>query len=379
MIQRPEPLSVPLFVSRPNLPPFSDYTAMLRELWDSAILTNGGAFHEQLEAALVARLGSGRVSLWNNGTTALIGALSAMDLKGEVIVTPFTFPATVHAIALLGLAPVFADIDPDTMTIAPTSIAERSSSRTSAIVGTHVYGISCDTAAIGELARGLSARVIYDGAHSFGRPTPIFPDAPDALGDVTMLSFHATKLFHTVEGGALITQDAELDRRFRLARNFGIKSETETEGIGLNGKMSELHAAMGLCLLATLDTELARRAELAATYARRLAGIAGLTIAAGLDAPKQYFVIRVSEAFGSTRDQLFLTLREMNVHSRRYFFPLVSDFGPYSKLPSARHLPNARRAAQECLALPFYGSMTTEQVELICDAIEWQHATASER
>ena len=376
---RPKPLSAPLYVSRPILPPFEGYTAMLAQLWDSAILTNGGVFHDQLESAVAKRLGGGHVSLWNNGTTALLGALAAMDLSGEVIVTPFTFPATVHSIALLGLSPVFADIEPDTMTIAPASIAERATSRTSAIVGTHLYGISCDTVAIGELGRQLSARVVYDGAHSFGRSTPVFPDSPDALGDATMLSFHATKLFHTVEGGALLTRDPELDRRFRLARNFGIMSETEAEGIGLNGKMSELHAAMGLQVLDLLDEELARRAVLATAYAARLAGIEGLEIVAGLDDCKQYFVLRVSEGYGSTRDDLHSALRQANVHSRRYFFPLVSDLDPYSSLPSAQHLPHAVRAARECLVLPFHGWVTPDQAQLICDVVEWQHRNGGRR
>ena len=374
MTSRPQPLAEPLYVSHPMLPPLEQYTEALSELWKSAMLTNGGVFHDRLEVALAERMGSGLVSIWNNGTTALMGALSAMDLSGEVIVTPFTFPATVHAISLLGLEPVFADIEPDTMTIASASIAERATDRTTAILGTHVYGISCDTASIGALGRTLGARVIYDGAHSFSRPTPVFDDSADALGDATMLSFHATKLFHTVEGGALVTRDPELDRKFRLTRNFGIKSETEAEGLGLNGKLSELHAAMGLQVLAMLDEELDRRAAIGDRYAQHLAGFEGLTVAAGLDECRQYFVIRISDAFGSTRDELCDALRSVNVHARRYFFPLVSDLHPYSTLASAQELPVAKQVASECLALPYHGSITNDQIDLIGDLIAWQYA-----
>jgi dTDP-4-amino-4,6-dideoxygalactose transaminase len=370
---RPAGLPEPLYVSRPVLPDLPDFTRSLEPVWESGILTNVGALHEQLERAIAERLGFGRVSLWNNGTSALLGALLALELRGEVVVTPFTFPATVHAVAALGLTPVFADIDRETMTLAPASVAERITPATTAVLGTHLYGISCDTAAIGELARQHGLRVIYDGAHAFGRATPIFEDTPDALGDVTMLSFHATKLFHTVEGGALVTRDAELDRRIRLARNFGIQSETEEEGLGLNGKMSELHAAMGLQVLGLIGEELERRAAIAAIYAERLAGIAGLAIASGLGESKQYFVIRISSPFGSTRDELHETLRSANVFSRRYFFPLASDLSPYAHLPSAADLPVAKQVAQECLVLPLHGSMTADQAHTVADLVTWQH------
>lgn len=379
MTARPQPLEAPLYVSHPMLPPLDQYTGVLAEVWQSAILTNGGALHNRLERAIAQRVGSGHLSLWNNGTTALMGALTALRLAGEVIVTPFTFPATVHAISALGLEPIFADIEPDTMTIAPASIADRATERTSAILGTHVYGTSCDTAAIGSLGRQLGARVVYDGAHSFGRPAPAFDESPDALGDATMLSFHATKLFHTAEGGAVVTRDTELDRRIRLIRNFGITSETEAEGVGLNGKLSELHAAMGLLVLPMLDAELQRRAAIAKRYAARLAGFEGLAVAAGLDESRQYFVVRISDAFGSTRDEVHDALRSINVHARRYFYPLVSDLDPYSQLPSARDLPVAKLVASECLALPFHALVTDDKVDRIGELFDWQYARARAR
>lgn len=369
----PTPFPTPTFVSRPILPPLDSYTAALAGTWNSKVLTNLGPAHERLERAIGERVGAGHVTLWNNGTVALLAALSQLDLHGEVIVTPFTFPATIHAIALLGLTPVFADIDPVSMTIDPICIAEKITSRTSAIVGTHIYGIACDTEAIARLASDADLRVVYDGAHSFGRPAPTFQaDVPSALGDVTMLSFHATKLFHTVEGGALVTPHADLNRRLRQSRNFGILDEETVTGVGLNGKMSELHAIMGLLTLEMLDEEIARRALVAEVYLERLSVLPGIDIVAGTSPARQYFVVRVKESqFGSSRDDLHTTLKSLNIMSRKYFYPLCSDIDIYSSHPSAARLPHARLAAEECLALPFYGELSDDDVHRICDAIEW--------
>jgi dTDP-4-amino-4,6-dideoxygalactose transaminase len=375
MTTRPEPLEAPLYVSRPLLPPLEEYVSDLEEIWASHTLTNMGPFHARLESALNERVGLGHLSLWNNGTTALLAALAALDLSGEVIVTPFTFPATVHAIATLGLIPVFADIDPETMTLAPEQVVKKITPATSAIVGTHIYGTFCDTRALAAIAREHSLRVVYDGAHSFGRHAPVFPDGAESLGDITMLSFHATKLFHAVEGGALITQDPAIHDRLTSIRNFGIRSEDVVDGVGMNGKMSEMHAAMGLRVLSRLDEEIDRRARLAELYAKRLAAHDGLSVAAGTGASAQYFVLRVDESrFGSSRDALHEDLRELNIISRRYFYPLCSDIAPYSAHPSAGDLPAATHAASECLALPFHGAMDEDLVTTICDAIDW-HAT----
>ena len=374
MTTRPPRFTEPLFVSRPILPPLEEYVGDLEEIWRSQYLTNMGPFHSRLEAALQERVGLGHVSLWNNGTNALTAAVASLDLTGEVVVTPFTFPATVHAVAAMGLTPVFADITEDDMTLSADAVAEALTSSTTAVMATHIYGAFCDTQAFAALSRETGVRVIYDGAHSFGRHTPVFPDGAASLGDVTMLSFHATKLFHTVEGGALVTTDPALHERLLGIRNFGIRSEDVVEGIGLNGKMSELHAAMGLRVLQRLDAEIDRRAALAEIYRRRLAGLDGLEIVAGTGESRQYLVLRIDpKTFGSSRDQLHETLRSLNIISRRYFHPLCSDIAPYSAHPSARDLPNARRAADECLALPFYGGLSAETVELICDAIAWQH------
>jgi dTDP-4-amino-4,6-dideoxygalactose transaminase len=284
MTAEPQRLDTPLYVSRPILPPLEDFVRDLEQIWASRLLTNMGPFHVRFEHELRARLGLGHVTLWNNGTTALLAALAALDLHGEVIVTPFTFPATVHAIAAVGLTPVFADIDETSMTLDPIRVSEQISPATSAILGTHIYGNFCDTLALADLAQQHSLRVVYDGAHSFAGHQPVFPHGPASLGDITMLSFHATKLFHSVEGGALVTQDPVLNDRLTLVRNFGIRSEDVVDGIGLNGKMSELHAAMGLRVLTMLDDEIDRRAELAKLYAKRLAPIPGLSVVSGTGA-----------------------------------------------------------------------------------------------
>jgi len=375
MTTRPEPFEAPLYVSRPVLPPLEEFVSDLEEIWASQTLTNMGPFHNRLEFALNERIGFGHLSLWNNGTTALLAALASLDLSGEVIVTPFTFPATVHAISALGLTPVFADIDANTLTLAPERVAEKITPATTAIVGTHIYGTSCDTRSLAAIAREHNLRVVYDGAHSFGRHKPVLPEGVESIGDITMLSFHATKLFHSVEGGALITQDEELHYRLKSIRNFGIRSEDVVHGVGMNGKMSEIHAAMGLRVLDRLDDEIDRRLRLSEIYAKRLAQFDGLTVAAGTGPSAQYFVLRVdAQRFGSSRDALHQDLRELNIISRRYFYPLCSDIAPYSAHPSARHLPNAERAATECLALPFHGGMDEDEIHTICDAIEW-HAT----
>ncbi|MDR6971589.1 DegT/DnrJ/EryC1/StrS family aminotransferase [Leifsonia shinshuensis] len=368
----PLPFERPVYVSRPALPPLTDYIRRLESIWASNILTNMGPMHEMLELAVGERIGSGRVSLWNNGMSALIAAVSSLQLeRRKIAVTPFTFPATVHAISLLGLEPVFVDID-DTLTLDPVKLEEAVDSEVGAVMGTHVYGRFCDTAAIDAIARRNDLRVIYDGAHIFGRSAPVIGGEPHRLGDITMLSFHATKLFHSVEGGALITADQDVDRRLRLIRNFGIVNENDVKGLGLNGKMSEVHAAMGLSMLDLIDAEIDQRLAVANRYLEALEGIPGIRVVSGADGIVQYFVLRVdAEEFGSTRDDLHTTLRSLNVISRKYFSPLCSDFEPYNELPSAKHLPVARKAAQEVIALPLYGGLSLEDADRIADIVRW--------
>lgn len=368
----PLPFERPVYVSRPALPPLTEYVRRLETIWASNILTNMGPMHEMLELAVGERIGSGRVSLWNNGMSALLAAVSSLQLeRRKIAVTPFTFPATVHAISLLGLEPVFVDID-DSLTLDPERLDEAIDPEIGAVMGTHVYGRFCDTAAIDAIARRHDLRVIYDGAHIFGRSAPVIGGPSHRLGDITMLSFHATKLFHTVEGGALITADQDVDRRLRLIRNFGILNENDVKGLGLNGKMSEVHAAMGLSMLDLIDAEIDQRLAVAGRYLDALSGIPGVRVVSGGDGIVQYFVLRIdADEFGSTRDDLHNTLRSLNVISRKYFSPLVSDSEPYDQLPSAQHLPVARKAAQEVIALPLYGGLGLEDADRIADMVRW--------
>jgi len=367
---RHTPLTDPLWVTQPLLPPLEEYVDHLREVWDSGIITNLGAKHAQLEALLAERVGSSNLTLWNNGTAALVGMLSQFDLSGEVIVTPFTFPATVHAIAAVGLTPVFADIDDVDLTLSPESVRGAVTNRTTAILGTHIYGTSCDTDGLQAVAEEHGLTLLFDGAHSFGVKRPVFGDSPSALGDATMLSFHATKLFHTVEGGAVVTPHNEVHARLKSARNFGITGEDVVSGVGLNGKMSELHAAMGLLMLDRLDHEVDLRTIVAERYGERLRDRAGVTVVAGLDESKQYFVVRFDrDLFGESRDDVHARLRSYNINSRRYFYPLCADIDAYASLPSSRELPVARRAADEVLALPFYGGLDLSLVDMVCDLI----------
>ncbi|QZN84776.1 DegT/DnrJ/EryC1/StrS aminotransferase family protein [Cellulomonas sp. C5510] len=367
-------LPEPIYVTRPLIPAWASIEPALRAVFESGTLTNMGPWHQRLEQQLQERLGHGHLSLWNNGTNALLGMLSQFDLSGEVVVTPFTFPATVHAIATLGLTPVFADVRDDDLTLSAESVKERVTEQTSAVLGTHVYGNFCDTVGLAKVAsegsRERPIRVLYDGAHIFGRKAPVFEDATE-IGDATILSFHATKLYHTVEGGAIVTPDADQHRRFRTARNFGILGEEHNTGVGLNGKMSEVHAAVGTVVLDHLDQELQRRADLAARYTERLRDIEGIRILSGDGTFHQYMTIRVDGRIRpGGRDVLRQRLLDHNVVSRKYFFPLCSDIDVYRDLPSARGLDVAERAAQECLVLPLYGDLPASVVDYICDLVD---------
>jgi dTDP-4-amino-4,6-dideoxygalactose transaminase len=367
------PFPEPIYVTRPLLPPLEDVQARLAEVWRSQWLTNGGDQHVHLERALVERLGVEQLSLFNNGTIALLTAIRALELAGEVITTPFTFPATPHALTWAGITPVFADIDPVRLTIDPCRIEALITPKTTAILGVHVYGVPCDVDALADIARRHHLRLLYDGAHAFdvrvnGRGIGTF-------GDVTMFSFHATKLFHTAEGGALACADAGLRHRFERLKNFGIAGQEIVEGIGLNGKMNELQAALGLAVLDGMETETARRRAILAIYEQRLSGVAGVTLMPGVPGVAggcQYCAIRIdAETFGRSRDDVHLAFKTYNVLARKYFFPLCSDYDCYRDLPSARpeQLPVASAAASQVLCLPLYGSLEHSAVHTICDIL----------
>lgn len=373
MPKRPLSFAQPIYVTRPLLPPLDEYTALLRDVWASGWLANGGAQHVALQAELSQWLGVPHLSLFNNGTIALIVACQALHLCGEVITSPFTFPATPHVLSWNNVTPVFADIDADTLCIDPNRVEGLITSKTSGVLGVHVYGIPCDVQALDTLARTHSLRLVYDGAHAFG--TRVNGRTISSYGDATMFSFHATKLFHTAEGGALAVNDPDLKKRIELLKNFGIKNENEVVMPGINGKMSELQAALGRIVLRQVDAERQRRATVRALYAARLAeqpGLQLLRIPANATDSLQYLVLRVNaQAAGIGRDQLHERLKRFNIITRKYFHPLCSEYSCYRQLPSAnpRNLPNAYRVASEVLALPFFGALSADQVHQVCDAL----------
>ena len=372
---RPSSFPQPLFVARPTLPPLADYTELLKDVWASGWLANGGAQHQHLEAELSQWLAAPHLSLFNNGTIALIVACQALRLSGEVITTPFTFPATPHVLSWNNVTPVFADIDPDTLCLDPNRVESLVTQRTSGILGVHVYGIPCDVIAIDTLARTYGLRVAYDGAHAFG--TRVNGRAISSYGDATMFSFHATKLFHTAEGGALAVNDPDLKKRIELLKNFGIKNENEVVMPGINGKLSELQAALGRVVLRHVDAERQRRATLRALYQARLAdqpGLRLLQIPANATDSLQYLVLRLdASAAGLSRDLLHERLKRFNIITRKYFHPLCSNYSCYRQLPSASpsNLPNAYRVASEVLTLPLFGALSPNDIDQICDAITY--------
>ena len=360
----------PIYVSRPLLPDLQVYSERLKDVWESQWLTNKGPQHQSLEARLTEFLKVPALSLFNNGTIALIVACQSLRLSGEVITTPFTFPATPHVLTWNGIRPIFCDIDPVTMNIDAEKIESMITPQTTAILGVHVFGVPCRVAEIQEIADRYGLRVIYDAAHAFG--VEIDGRGIGTFGDITMFSFHATKLYHTAEGGALSFNGDNLKSRVDLLKNFGIKNEHEVVMPGINGKMNELQALMGLCLLDLVDEERARRRLLLEKYRSCLKDIEGVWVpkdVPGVKSSQQYFVIRIDESrFGRSRDEVYALFKEYNVYTRKYFYPLCSDYSCYKHIPSAApaSLSIARQVVKEVLALPFYGQMTEADVEAIC-------------
>lgn len=383
MPPRPPSFPEPVYVTRPLLPPLDGFLDRLRDVWSSGWLTNGGDQHQALERALSAHLRCPNLSLFNNGTIAMVVACQALRLSGEVITTPFTFPATPHVLQWNNVTPVFADIEPETLTIDPAAIERLITGRTTGILGVHVYGTPCRVDAIDRIAAEFGLKVVYDGAHAFG--TEIDGRPIGSFGDATMFSFHATKLFHTAEGGALAVRDPDLKKRIDLLKNFGIRNENEVVMPGINGKMSELSAALGIEVLRHVEDERARRARVAAIYLERLArhpGIAPLRPPANVSDSLQYFVVRIdAQRTGVSRDELHLRLREFNIVTRKYFQPLCSQYSCYAQLPSAQpsQLPVATRIADEVLCLPFFGALSDDDVHRICDAIDFGLSQAPRR
>ena len=354
----------PIYVTQPYLPPLEEFTPYLEQIWANKTLTNGGPFHQQLEQALAEYLGVPHVALFSNGTLALITALQALRVTGEVITTPYSFVATAHSLLWHNCKPVFVDVEPNTLNIDPAKIEAAITPQTTAIMPVHCYGNPCDTAAIQKIADNYNLRVIYDAAHAFG-----VQDAGGSIlrhGDLSVLSFHATKVFNTFEGGAIICPDAKTKTRIDQLKNFGIVDETTVVAPGINAKMSEINAAFGLLQLKHMPKVIQRRAEIDAAYRQALAGVKGIRClpqGGQTVANFSYFPVLVQPDYPLSRDALYDKLKEQGIYARRYFYPLITDFPMYRGLPSAAraNLIVAAKAAEQVLCLPIYPSLMDEQ------------------
>lgn len=366
--------SEPLHVTRPTLPELDRYTAKLVEIWRTRRLTNQGPVHDALERNLARHLGVEHLSLTCNGTVALQFALRTLDIDGgEVITTPFTFPATIHVLHWRGIRPVFCDIEANGFNLDPARIEALVGPDTRAILAVHTFGNPCDVAAIQSVADRHGLSVIYDAAHAFG--VRVGGRTILDSGDLSVLSFHATKTFTTIEGGAVTCSTSRQKSRVDLLRNFGIAGEETVNEPGLNGKLNELQAAFGLLKLETIDAEIEQLAKLAAIYRKELAGLDGLSFSEpmpSIDYNFGYFPILVDvNRYGMSRDQLYATLKRFNVHPRKYFHPLCSTISCYASLPSAHPdiLPVATRVAGQVLCLPIYTGLDPDDVVSVCDLL----------
>ena len=356
-------------VTRSSMPPLEEYVEAISGLWDSRWLTNAGALHGELTARLKERLSAEQLVLFCNGHMALELGLQAMELTGEVITTPFTFASTTQAVVRNGLMPVFCDIDPVRYTIDPAKIEALITPNTSAILGVHVYGIPCDTAAIAEIAQRHGLKVIYDAAHAFD--VRYKGKAIAEYGDYSMFSFHATKVFHTIEGGGATFNGVDLRERLLQLRDFGLCGG-DAGCVGTNAKLSEFHAAMGLCNLKCVDEEIQRRKRATERYDERLSGVKGLQLfpkIAGLKRNYAYYPVVFHDEFGWSREQVAERLEKNGVFARKYFYPLTSRFQCFSGRFTGNQTPVAENIANRVLCLPLYADLTLDEVDYICDTI----------
>jgi len=358
----------PIYVTQPYLPPLEEFIPYLQKIWENKILTNGGPFHQQLEQALCEYLGVEHIALFTNGTIALVTALQALRVTGEVITTPYSFVATSHSLLWNGIKPVFVDIDPNTLNLNPEKIEAAITPQTTAIMPVHCYGHPCDTYAIQKIADNYNLKVIYDAAHAFG-----VQDMQGSVlrhGDMSVLSFHATKVFNTFEGGAIVCPDAKTKVRIDQLKNFGHVGEVNVVAPGINGKMSEFNAALGLLQLKYVGQAIVRRKELDAAYRAQLKAVRGISClndSGEKIANYSYFPILVGEDYPISRDALYQKLKDNGIHPRRYFYPLISDFPMYRGLPSSHreNLSAATAAAQQVLCLPIYPDLDMSVIEEI--------------
>ena len=391
-------------VTSPLLPNLDEFNELLKQIWNSKWITNNGQFHKKLESALKEYLGVPQISLFTNGTLPLLTVLQALRITGEVITTPYSFVATTHSIWWAGCKPVFVDIDPRTGNLDPEKIEAAITPKTTAIMPVHCYGKPCDVRRIKEIADIYGLKVIYDAAHAFALEIPknevdykrAFDEAKNALepcipvkredqkvetesilnwGDMSTLSFHATKVYNTIEGGAMIMPDEETKKRIDFLKNFGFANETTVVGPGINSKVDEMRAAYGLLNLSQVDAAIAARQQVAVKYREVLRGIDGITFFDDMPGVKHnysYFPIFIDEkAFGMSRDALYFKMKEANVLGRRYFYPLISEFSTYRGLESANpaNLPNAHKMADSVLCLPMHHELSDNDIERILDLI----------
>lgn len=362
----------PIFVTQPYLPPLEEFLPYLEKIWDSKILTNAGPFHQELEKALCEYLDVKHISLFSNGTLALITALQALRVTGEVITTPYSFVATTHSLHWHGNRPVFVDVEPNTLNLDPSKIEAAITPQTTAIMPVHCYGNPCDVDSIQKIADNYNLKVIYDACHAFG----VEDEGGSVLrhGDLSCISFHATKVFNTFEGGAIVCRDQKTKQRIDHLKNFGFIDETTVIAPGINGKMSEINAAFGMLQLQHMDTVMQRRSEIDALYREGLKNIKGISClpqtANGIR-NHSYFPILVESDYPLSRDALYQKLKDNGINGRRYFYPLISEFSMYRGLASSSpsNLPVASAAAQKVLCLPIYPALDTKSQLRIIDLI----------
>lgn len=361
-------------VTSPLLPDLEEFNDLLRQIWDSKWITNNGQFHQRLEKELAEYLGVPYISLFTNGTLPLLTALQALRITGEVITTPYSFVATTHSIWWNGCKPVFVDINPKTGNIDPDKIEAAITPKTTAIMPVHVYGKPCDTKRIQEIADRYGLKVIYDAAHAFG----VKVDGESVLnaGDLSTLSFHATKVFNTIEGGAMVMHDEATKKRIDYLKNFGFAGETTVVGPGINSKMDEMRSAYGLLNLRQVDAAIEARHKVAVRYRDALRGVKGISFfddMPGVRHNYSYFPVFVdAEEYGMTRDELYSKMKAANVLGRRYFYPLISEFSTYRGLESAKpeNLPNAHRMADSVVCLPMHHALSDEDRERVINCIK---------
>ncbi|MDY0142785.1 MAG: DegT/DnrJ/EryC1/StrS family aminotransferase [Bacteroidales bacterium] len=373
MTKKPKAHNKPIYVTQPSLPELQEFIPYLQKIWDNKILTNNGPFHQQLEKELAQFLGVPFISLFANGTLALVTALQVLRITGEVITTPYSFVATTHSLWWNNIKPVFVDIEPEFGNLDPEKIEAAITPKTTAILPVHVYGNPCKVDKIKEIADIYGLKVIYDAAHCFGVKHKGVGICN--YGDLAILSFHATKVFNTMEGGAIICHDEATKKRIDYLKNFGFAGETTIMAPGINSKMNEIQAALGLVQLNHYDENIKKRKDIASTYRKELTNIKGISMLpepTETDSNYAYFPIFINEKeFGISRDQLYEKLKQHNIFARRYFYPLISEFSMYKTLDSSNpsNLPTAIKLAEQVICLPIYPDLSKSNTSKITDLI----------